>query len=188
MSQLLLIRYGVVPEVSRFAHELADLPGRHERVVIATHRGLQLGTVLEVLRPKPAGAHSENAADPDPPVTATDPAEPRVLRRATPEDEVRHTDLQLEAQRMFADWQTRIRDWKLDFELIDLEWTLDRQKLILYVLGAAGPDITRLALLAAGVGPTVVEVQPVNAQGPVAMLSGAEHGCGTGGCGCHDNH
>ena len=66
----------------------------------------------------------------------------------------------------------------------DLEWTLDRQKLVLYVLGGRGPDTTRLALQAAAAGLSVIEVQPVSAEG-VVPLPAAGGGCGSGGCGCH---
>jgi hypothetical protein len=110
-----------------------------------------------------------------------------VLRRATPEDEVRHAELVREAQGAFVEWQGRIVEWKLDLDLIDLEWTLDHQKLVLYVLGGRGPETTKLALQAAAAGLAVVEVQPVDANGPVPVLLGGG-GCGSGGCGCHDDH
>ena len=74
-------------------------------------------------------------------------------------------------------------EWKLDLDLVDLEWTLDRQKLVLYVLGGRGPEATKLALQAAAAGLAVVEVQPVTADGPVP-LPPAGGGCGSGGCGC----
>jgi hypothetical protein len=185
MSQLLLVRYGNVPEVARFTHDLADPPGRLERVVVYTHRGLKLGTTLEILRTPPksqngANGHSDHAGDEE--------SAQRVLRRATPDDEARHAELSREAQGAFGEWQSRIADWKLDLDLIDLEWTLDRQKLVLYVLGGRGPETTKLALQAAAAGLAVVEVQPVDANGPVPVALGSGGGCGSGGCGCHDEH
>jgi hypothetical protein len=186
MSQTLLVRYGAVPEVARFTHDLADPPGRHERVVVYTHRGLELGTALESLRvPKPQNGDN-GSGDPD--RTAGEESTQRVLRRATPEDEARHAELGREAQQAFGEWNRRIADWKLDLDLIDLEWTLDRQKLVLYVLGGRGPETTKLALQAAAAGLAVVEVQPVDANGPVPVPLGGGGGCGSGGCGCHDDH
>ena len=72
---------------------------------------------------------------------------------------------------------------RLDLQLIDLEWTLDRTKLILYVLNERGPDCTKLALQAAAAGLGLVEVQPVDENGLVAVEPSG--GCGSGGCGCH---
>jgi hypothetical protein len=68
--------------------------------------------------------------------------------------------------------------------LIDLEWTLDDAKQILYVLTSRGPDATNLALHAAAEGLGVIEVQPVAAEGLIPLPSEGG-GCGSGGCGCH---
>ncbi|MGE5192617.1 MAG: PSP1 C-terminal domain-containing protein [Deltaproteobacteria bacterium] len=173
MSQTILVRYGAIPEVARFAHDFAEAPARHERVVVSSHRGLELGTTLEGLR---AGARGEGQPGDQAP-------EFRALRRATPEDEALHAALRHEANQAFPQWQRRIEEWKLELELLDIEWTLDRQKLVLYVLGGRGAETTKLALQAAAAGLAAVEVQPVNADGPVPV--GAAGGCGSGGCGCH---
>ncbi|MFN0054320.1 MAG: PSP1 C-terminal domain-containing protein [Planctomycetales bacterium] len=174
MSATLLIRYGSIPEVGRFAQHTDPPPERGSRVVVQSHRGPQLGTVLQVLNPPRAASPPEDEM--------LDP----VLRPATDEDDRTHATLCREAQRDFELWRRRIAEWKLDLELIDLEWTLDRQKLILYVLGGRGADTTRLALQAAAQGLAVIEVQPVTAEGAVPMPSAAGGGCGSGGeCGCH---
>jgi hypothetical protein len=86
-----------------------------------------------------------------------------------------------DCEAQYSRWQTRIREWNLRLELIDLEWTLDHSKLILYVLNDRGPECTRLALQAAAAGFGVVEVQSVGPDGLVPAESG--HGCGSGGCG-----
>ena len=176
MSQTLLVRYGAIPEVARFACQLDRPPGRHDRVVVLSRRGPELGTTLEALRPHsgPAGTSSPESASPV-------DAACQVLRRATAEDEARHAELRREAEGDFDQWQRRIREWNLELELLDLEWTLDGEKLVLYVLGGRGPETTKLALQAAAAGLAVIEVQPVGPEGPVAVPSG---GCGAGGCGC----
>jgi cell fate regulator YaaT (PSP1 superfamily) len=179
MTQTILVRYGAIPEVARFAYDLEQPPERHERVVVHSHRGPELGTTLESLR-QSAKAQGGSAADHH----AEDDEEPvhRVLRRATPEDEALHAELRRDADEAFAQWQGRVEEWKLELELLDIEWTLDRQKLVLYVLGGRGAETTKLALQAAAAGLAVVEVQPVNAEGPVP-LAGGGGGCGSGGCG-----
>ncbi len=180
MSQTILVRYGAIPEVARFAHDFAEAPARHERVVVISHRGLELGTTLESLRvvagTRPGAARSNGEEDDHSPAF-------RVLRRATPEDEALHAALRREADQAYPQWQRRIEEWRLDLELLDVEWTLDREKLVLYVLGGRGAETTKLALQAAAAGLAAVEVQPVSAEGPVPV--GAGGGCGAGSCGCH---
>ncbi len=79
----------------------------------------------------------------------------------------------------------RIDEWKLSLELIDLEWTLDKSKLILYVLNDRGPESTKLALQAAAAGWGTIEVQPVGPDGPISVSQGG--GCGSGHCGSDGN-
>lgn len=170
MSNQVLVRYGAIGEVARFGVETAQQIERNERVVIRTARGLEVGTLLE-----PVGGQS------DAETVAGD--EPAILRVAGNEEEAA---LQAQAEKRSAEfeaWQARIADWKVDLQLIDLEWTLDEEKLILYVLNDRGPACTTLALQAAAAGLGVIEVQPVDHEGPV-RLEPAGGGCGSGGGGC----
>lgn len=182
MSTAVLVRYGAIPEVSRFRPP-ADVPLEWgQSVVVHSHRGTELGVLLNTGRTRsPTAVTAPPAADSIP-----DDELPEVLRVATDADLRLHQTLRQEAQSEFDQWQSRIREWKFELELIDLEWTLDRQKLVLYVLGGRGPDTTRLALQAAAAGLSVIEVQPVSAEGVVPLpAAGAGGGCGSGGCGCH---
>jgi cell fate regulator YaaT (PSP1 superfamily) len=163
MSVTLLVRYGRVPEVARVQAEARRERG--ERVVVQTHRGTELATVLDTLK-----APSEIETD------------FVVLRSATTEDQFEFTGLATRASSEFSEWNDRIRDWKVDVQLVDLEWTLDRGKLILYVLNERGPECTKLAIQAAAAGFGLIEVQPVSKDGLVDLPKGG--GCGTGGCGC----
>ena len=94
-------------------------------------------------------------------------------------------ELTTDCENSFDTWCARIQQWNLNLELIDLEWTLDRQRLILYVLYESGPDSTKLALQAAAAGLGIIEVQPVSATGLIQPEpSGGSCGSGGGGCGC----
>ena len=107
-----------------------------------------------------------------------------LFRSATSEDQETDQQLRDEARSAFDIWCERITKWELELELIDLEWTADRQKLILYVINHRGPDCTKLALQAAAAGLGRIEVQPVTADGLVTVPeSSPGGGCGT--CGCH---
>ena len=166
-----LVRYGTVPEVARFvdAHDVA--PHRGEQVVVESPRGPQLGSVLERLK-RTTGS------------TEADP-EFHIDRVATPDDLAAARQLSQECDIAFDAWCVRIAQWELNLELIDLEWTLDRQKLILYVLCERGPDSTKLALQAAAAGLGIIEVQPVSSTGLVQPEpSGGSCGSSGGGCGC----
>jgi cell fate regulator YaaT (PSP1 superfamily) len=172
-SSVLLVRYGGVPEVARFAHGAAFRVTRGASVVVSTTRGQELGTVLEALTPsrEPRRDEEEDSVPSG-----------HVLRVATAADRERQQTQRAEAECEFPEWERRIADWNLDLQLIDLEWTLDRAKLILYVLNDRGPECTKLALQAAAAGLGVIEVQPVAAEGLVPRESGG--GCGS--CGSHN--
>lgn len=171
MADTVLVRYGTIPEVARFGGSWCDPLHRGQEVVVRSHRGIEIGTLLENVQraPAPRDGNGE-AAD-----------EPSILRAATREDRRRMMQLRSECERQFDVWRKRIREWNLELELIDLEWMLDKKKLVLYVLNDRGPDCTKLALQAAAAGLGTVEVQPVTSDGLVTLEKGG--GCGSGGCG-----
>ena len=172
-KETVLVRYGAIPEVARFRIATDDSLTRDDWVVVNTHRGVELGRLLQDVDDRYQRSHELEGAD----VVA------RILRLATPDDRKGHEESRKECESQFEAWCRRITDWKLNLELIDLEWTLDREKLVLYVLNERGPDCTKLALQAAAAGLGIIEVQPVDAGGLVQLETGG--GCGTGGCGCH---
>lgn len=164
-----LVRYGVIPEVARFVVAGGEGIARDARVVIESPRGLEIGTVLQKVPVSSTPGTDEPTTD------------LQILRLATEADESTDKELREQCQVSYAEWWSRIRDWQLELELVDLEWTLDRQKLVLYVLSGRGADTTKLALFAATAGYNSIEVQPVSKDGLVPMPA-AEGG----GCGCHD--
>lgn len=171
-SLLVLVRYGSIPEVARFAWNQVDsepsqtAPVRGTEVVIETDRGTELGTVLESITSSLSDGKTTSGA---------------VLREATADDLQMFQQNRNRADAEFADWQQRICDWKLQLQLIDLEWTLNQDRIILYVLNDRGAETTRLALLAAAAGLGIIHVQPASADGLVHEPKGG--GCGSGGCG-----
>ena len=158
-----LVRYGAIPEVAKFRTNATPGLGRGEQVVVRTHRGLQLGTILEQVQTDEPAAEGMD-----------------VLRTATDDDRHRVNDLRDDCKREFNEWQLRIREWELNLELLEIEKTVDEEKVILYVLNERGPDCTKLALQAAATGLGIIEVQPVDASGLVNLNS--HGGCGSGGC------
>jgi cell fate regulator YaaT (PSP1 superfamily) len=154
-----LVRYGRVPEVARF--DLADSASieRGDAVVVETHRGLMLGEFLEVV-----------------PVGSTEGERSTLVRKATAEDLQQHSSHREKCETEFQTWCERIEKWDLDLQLIDLEWTLNGEKLIFYVLNERGPDCTKLALQAAAGGFGIIEVQPIDGNGIVELPNAAGGG------------
>lgn len=169
-ARVALVRYGAIPEVARFAIRTDAPLARGDDVVVETHRGVELGTFLEEIRPESRGGDGDGSIP-----------QTQIVRIAVADDLAQRRDQLGECESHFARWQRRIADWRLQLELIDLEWTLDRGKLILYVLNDRGAECTKLALQAAAAGLGIIEVQPVNGGGLVAASQGG--GCGSGGCG-----
>lgn len=181
-----LIRYGVVPEVARFRSVVREPLDRGTSVVVSTHRGLQLGTVLERLATaRRAESNTDTDANTGENADTAEADDFQLLRQSTGDDEQAHRELQQRCEAEFPRWLERIAEWQLSLELIDLEWTLDGSKLILYVLTERGPDTTNLALQAAAAGLGIIEVQPISAEGLISLPSSDGGGCGSGGCGCH---
>ncbi len=172
-ASLALVRYGCVPEVARFETGDVGPLQRDESIVVETPRGLELGRLLDFVKP----AAPINGSDESPPATG------QVRRIALKADQSKAALLRSRAEQEFAGWEQRIREWNLDLQLIDLEWTLDEAKLILYVLNERGPECTKLALQAAAAGFGVIEVQPVSLEG-LKPIESAGGGCGS--CGCHN--
>lgn len=174
MRQSVLVRYGAIPEVARFECDWPEPPARGETVVVETDRGTELGSVLDKFRE--TGPQASMTTEDKHPQTAF-----RLIRLATSNDERLSEQLWVSANDEFTQWCERIRAWQLDLELIDLEWTLDREKLILYVVNDRGPECTKLAIQASIAGLRPVHVQPVDDQGVVRVQ---QCGCGTSGNGC----
>ena len=192
-STQVLVRYGVIPQVARFGLPDAadgqnseaetkcfDVKGpatcddwsdpaarriqRGTKVVVETDRGHEVGEILEQLTESPEKNASVG----------------QILRVATATDIASQQQRELAAAAAFSEWEQRISQWNLELQLVDLEWTLDGERLVLYVLNERGAETTRLALLAAAGGLGIVSVQPVTAEG---VADGSGGGCGSS-CGC----
>lgn len=172
---VVLVRYALIPQVARFGvseqlyDDVSDQLLRHAQVVVNTDRGAEVGQVLEVVR-------VQTSADENP-VTGD------VLRMASDTDLQLHAENRRRADAEFAAWETRIENWKLQLQLIDIEITLNGDQIVLYVLNGQDAETTRLALLAAAAGLGIIHVQPVSADGMVAKEPSGG-GCGSGGGGC----
>ncbi|SFI53837.1 PSP1 C-terminal domain-containing protein [Planctomicrobium piriforme] len=168
-----LVRHGAIPEVVRAGWSGEAPLTRGTSVVVETSRGPELATVLELVRP--------NGSAPTPDPESLFP----ILREASEADRTTAREQTRRARDEFSKWTQRITEWNLDLQLIDLEWTLDSSRFVLYVLNERGPECTKLALQAAAAGYGVVDVQPVSSDGLVTVPVEKKGGGGCGNCGSH---
>ncbi len=173
LRETVLARYGAIPEVARFRIVPLESLKRETPVILRTHRGVELGTLLQ------------DVDDRYERISAEDADASCILRQATEDDLKRHNESRSDCDVQFDKWCQRIAGWNLKLQLVDLEWLMEPKKLVLYVLNERGPDCTKLALQAAAAGLGIIEVQPVDAQGMVQLETNTGGGCGSGGCGCH---
>ena len=169
-----LVRYGLIPQVARFGLsdelklQLEAGERRGLKLVVTSDRGVEVADLLEIVR---KGI-----------ITTDNPVTGEVQRIATDADLATHAENRKRAELEFFDWQQRVSDWQLQLQIIDVEWTLEADQVVLYVLNGQDAETTRLALLAAAAGHGIVHVQPVAASGIVQASGGG--GCGSGGGGC----
>ena len=180
-----LMRVGACGETVRCLGINQPLFSRGDQVVLVTDRGNMLADVMQIL-PK-----SESDIKPTDEQTEEQAAEQidevnQILRLASKEDLQQQKQLKQRAEQDFSAWTERIHDWKVEVELVDLEWTLDGEKLILYVLNSRGPECTKLAMQADAQGLGIIDVVPISATGiNIPEPSGGGCGCGSGsGGGC----
>ncbi len=170
LSHEYLVRVGQIAETLRcFAESDVDL-NRGEQIAVQTDRGLRFASVLNRLSSEPQTVEDDEIPS-------------RYVRRLTDDDQKRMAELRDKADEDFPHWQQRIAEWKVAVELLDLEWTLDGERVMLYVLNERGPECTKLALMAAAAGLGIIEVVPVSPDGQRQPTStGSSCGCGSGGC------
>jgi cell fate regulator YaaT (PSP1 superfamily) len=172
LRETVLARYGAIPEVARFRILPLKPLKRETQVILRTHRGIELGTLLQDV---------DEGFDR---ISAEDQSETScILREATVDDLQQYARSRSDCEAQFEAWTQRIAQWKLNLQLVELEWLFEPKKLVLYVLNERGPDCTKLALQAAAAGLGIIEVQPIDGEGIIRLDNTG--GCGSGHCGCH---
>ncbi len=174
----LLVRYGQMRHIGRFAVQPGDSYERGALVVVQTTRGRELGEVLTSL----ASVVSEEQ----------DTAAPsQVLRAAGPEDHAQAHRVERDRFDRLRACERVFRDGVWPLEVIDAESLLDGQ-LILYYLGPHQIDRSGLAeALRERCGFDVI-LEPLGRDEPAEQeeepagcgsCGSGEGGCGSGGCG-----
>src|SRR5213082_486064 len=104
-----LARYGAISEVAKFRNASGVSLPRGTRVVVRTHRGVEIATLLHEMSAVDLGAETDRAEP-------QDSGEFQVLRAADECDEQTARTLKDQCERAFSVWSRQILGWNLKLE------------------------------------------------------------------------
>lgn len=130
----------------------------NDNVIVETVRGIEFGQVMVGIKEVP-------------PEKVTLPLK-RVLRLATPEDEVQLHDNEEKEKKAFQTFLQKIEQHQLVMKLIDVEYTFDRSKIIFYFTADGRVDFRELVKDLANVFRTRIELRQIGVRDEAKMLGG----------------
>lgn len=133
-------------------------PAKGDKVIVETARGIELGEVV--------GAVKEVAEE-----DLTSPLK-RVIRLATPADEIQSQENQAREREAFAIAARKIAEHGLEMDLVDVEYTFDGSKIIFYFTAEGRVDFRELVRDLAGVFRTRIELRQIGVRDEAKMLGG----------------
>ena len=162
-----LASYGLSGDFGRF-RAAQPLPcARGDRVVVRSHRGLEVGRILRPSRPGHASFLPNTTVG-------------SLLRRATEQDDRAEGEMRLKAARLCARARTLAAELALPLEVLDAEVLLDGSHGVLHQLRWGECDPRELvSTLARELDLPILLVDLGKEPAPAEE----EHGCGSGGCG-----
>ncbi|MCL6589695.1 MAG: hypothetical protein K6U80_07060 [Firmicutes bacterium] len=130
----------------------------NDNVIVETVRGIEFGQVMVGIKEVP-------------PEKVTLPLK-RVLRMATPEDELQLRDNEEKEKKAFQIFLQKIEQHQLVMKLIDVEYTFDRSKIIFYFTADGRVDFRELVKDLANVFRTRIELRQIGVRDEAKMLGG----------------
>jgi cell fate regulator YaaT (PSP1 superfamily) len=172
-----LVGYGLQGDFGRF-RPLRPMPCRRaERVVVRSHRGLEVGTVLREATPGHAGFLPNTTVG-------------QILRRLTPDDERQEQVLLERGRHIVERGSGLVQELRLPVEVIDAELLLDGENAVLQHLRFDDCDVRPLVSTLSrefSVLLTLVDLaapkQEDQSHGCGSCGAGGCGSCGSGGCG-----
>lgn len=163
-----LVRYGLLGRVGAFAAvEVVRFP-RRSRVVVRSHRGLEVGEVLAE-----PGDHNRSMEP-----------EGQLLRRMSVQDELLEARLERRRHEAFEACRQLLADAGVPATLVDVEHLFDGEGLFFYFLGELPPEVAEITSQLAETYEAAVEFRKF----ADTLSEGCGPGCGTeeakgqGGC------
>ncbi|MCR4400220.1 MAG: stage 0 sporulation family protein, partial [Syntrophomonadaceae bacterium] len=129
-----------------------------DKVIVETARGVEYGQVVLARREVP-------------PEQVVQPLK-RVVRKATAEDEAQVRQNQVREAEAYAVAEAKIREHKLPMNLVDVEYTFDRSKIVFYFTAEGRVDFRELVRDLAGVFRTRIELRQIGVRDEAKMLGG----------------
>jgi len=162
------VRFKRVGKVYHFDPDGLGLePG--DRVIVETARGVEFGEVVT----RPREMAEEDIVSPL----------KKVIRRATPADEARLVDNERREKEALVIAEEKIAAHGLGMDLIDVEYTFDRSKLIFYFTADGRVDFRELVRDLASVFRTRIELRQIGVRDEAKMVGGLGP-CGRPICCC----
>jgi hypothetical protein len=162
-----LVSYGSTGEFGRFRPVTAVACGRGDRVVVRSHRGLELGVLLCPATPGHARFLPNTTVG-------------QLLRTAGPDDERAADRMAERAGELFADARRLTAELSLPLEVVDVEVLLDGEQALLHHLHWGEFDERELVSALVRRHGLRVRLHSLRTAGEPEE---AEHGCGRPDCG-----
>jgi cell fate regulator YaaT (PSP1 superfamily) len=164
-----VVRYGVTRIVGEFSARGMGSLARGASVIIRTDRGMEWGTVLST------------ATDQSRRYLGTSDEHGRVIRLATPDDEVQRDKNLVAEKEAFVGGQELVLERKMQMQLIDIERVFGGERLIFYYLAEDRVDFRELVKALAKRFQTRIEMRQIGIRDEAKLL--ADYGdCGQPVC------
>ncbi len=168
MTEVIGVRFRTAGKIYYFAP--GDIKfNRGDHAIVETARGVEYGFVVMGNK----DTEDEKIIQPLKPV----------IRKATPEDDLRHDENHDKEREAFKVCQEKIRKHNLDMKLIDVEYTFDRGKVLFYFTADGRVDFRALVKDLASIFRTRIELRQVGVRDETKILGGYG-ACGRPLC-CH---
>lgn len=154
-----LVRVGALAEIGRFRASDGRHYGRNTRVVVQTHRGLEVGTVLTAIDTVDANTSDDG----------------KLIRALTVEDELLGARLESRRQEAFAACEAKIAELGIAVTLLDVEHLFDGQSLVFYFLEEPPAELDAVVESLAATYEATAQLQKF----AETLLSGCGPDCGT---------
>ncbi len=168
MTEVIGVRFRTAGKIYYFAPGAIQF-NRGDHAIVETARGVEYGFVVMGNK----DTEDEKIIQPLKPV----------IRKAVPEDDLRHDENHEKEQEAFKVCQEKIRKHNLDMKLIDVEYTFDRGKVLFYFTADGRVDFRALVKDLASIFRTRIELRQVGVRDETKILGGYGS-CGRPLC-CH---
>ncbi len=157
MSTVVGVRFKKAGKIYYFDPKGLDIK-QDDAVIVETSRGLEYG----------------KAVIPKREIDDTEIIQPlkKVIRKSTPDDDLKNTENQYKQRDAFGICQEKIKKHRLEMKLIDVEYTFDNNKIIFYFTADGRIDFRELVKDLAGIFRTRIELRQIGVRDEAKIVNG----------------